>query len=242
MSTLFENIERIQLGKEKLKTSIENKNVVVPDDMLINDYYSLVDQIQTGSPIDLSAITFTNLTNAFLDSNVVDVSPLNFSNVKDCYFAFRGTTSLSHFTNDISQATSMYYAFAWSGLSYAELNCNSATNFNGCFRYCENLNTLQIRMGNATDIGEMLLGCTSLVNLSLPSGISSNSEATSLTLDLTSTAMTVDSFRILMDGIGLNFLPTAFYTRIIKITDTLYDALTDDIFDAADSKHYTLAT
>lgn len=49
MNTLIENIERIQLGKERLKTSIENKNVIVPEGMLIDNYYSLVDQIQGGT-------------------------------------------------------------------------------------------------------------------------------------------------------------------------------------------------
>lgn len=107
MSTLFENIERIQLGKEKLKTSIENKDVVVPDDMLIDEYYSLVDQIQTGigedftitdcsymfnenARLELFDILFphlsnqpTNITNMFKGTQI---NPMNFEYI-DRYLA-----------------------------------------------------------------------------------------------------------------------------------------------------------
>ena len=49
MPNIQENITRIQGAKSSLKTSIQNKGVTIPDDALIDTYYSYVDQIQTGS-------------------------------------------------------------------------------------------------------------------------------------------------------------------------------------------------
>lgn len=98
MSTLFENIERIQLAKEKLKASIENKDVVVPDDMLIDEYYSLVDQIQTGIGEDFT--------------------------ITDCSYMFNQNARLElfdilfpHLTNQPTNITSMF-----TGTQYNPMN------------------------------------------------------------------------------------------------------------------------
>lgn len=92
MSTLFENIERIQLGKEKLKASIENKDVVVPDDMLIDEYYSLVDQIQTGIGEDFTITDCSYMFNENARLELFDIlfphlsnQPTNITNM------FKGT-------------------------------------------------------------------------------------------------------------------------------------------------------
>ena len=57
-------ITRLQNAKASIKTSIENKGVVVPSATKLDGYSTLIDSIQTGGGIDVNALADGSISGA----------------------------------------------------------------------------------------------------------------------------------------------------------------------------------
>lgn len=60
MATLFGEIERIAADKQAIKAAIENRGVEVGDDVSLDDYAALIEQIPVGGGGDYGTITLQN--------------------------------------------------------------------------------------------------------------------------------------------------------------------------------------
>ena len=150
MSTLFENIERIQLGKEKLKTSIENKNVEVGD-ISFNEYADKIDDI---SYINFECIGYNKQLSNELNSEINE--PLLYS--KQLYDEWdSSTTSTSSLYKNDKQ------------LVYApNIDTSNVTNMNSMFYGCSSLTTLPLlNTSNVTNMIRMFIDCSSLQSIPL---------------------------------------------------------------------------
>ena len=159
---------------------------------------------------------------------------------------------------DLSSCTNMSYAFRGINYGYStgymlniEFDFNGTTgnvkNFSYCFsNIIPNQTTFKlfnINMDNATNVSNIFTNTNygnSLSKLTFSGSFGGLSTTTSLTLDLsTCTLLTIDSFLETMQTISVN---TNGKTRIIKLSSSLYNSLTDEILDLADEKGYTLAS
>ena len=60
MSTIAENLKKLQNAKSSLKSSIENKGVSVPTDASISTYSTYVDTIVTGKTTEMQSLSVTS--------------------------------------------------------------------------------------------------------------------------------------------------------------------------------------
>lgn len=110
--SIAEQITRLINAKKSIKASIENKGVVVSEDVLLDEYSALIDSIETdngGGTTYLNPDFYsfrtnggTNLSNLFAYSTFteLDLTSLDVSKATSFYFMFRNCTSLV--TLDIS--------------------------------------------------------------------------------------------------------------------------------------------
>ena len=155
MPNIQENITRIQGAKSSLKTSIENKGVTIPDDALIDTYYTYVDQIQTGSSSGGSSDYDSTMEDKHFTINNDNGWPryMSSATISD------GVTSIPD------------NAFLNSGLIEIEIP-NSVTSLgNSCFSACRSLSSIDIP-DSVTSIGDdCFSGCTVLTSVDIPSGV-----------------------------------------------------------------------
>lgn len=148
--------------------------------------------------------------------------------------------------------TTCKYAFQYLGINSnlvkftIELDLKNSTSnvtdFTNTFSFCSNgiVKIKNLNMDKVTRLSSMFYGCSSINQLTFSGSFGGLSTTTSLTLDLsTCTLLTIDSFLETMQTISVN---TNGKTRIIKLSSSLYNSLTDEILDLADEKGYTLAS
>jgi hypothetical protein len=98
---------------------------------------------------------------------------------------------------------------------------------------------LNINMDKVTSISGMK-GHSEATRLTFDGSLSNLSTNPSITLDISTwTSLSVDAFLETMTTISAN---TSGFTRIFKLPAALYNSLTDEIFDLADEKGYTLSS
>ena len=180
MPNIQENITRIQGAKNSLKTSIENKGVTIPDDALIDTYYSYVDQIQTGSssggssdydstmedkhfsinndngwPTSMTSATIsdgiTSLPdNAFLNSGLIEIE------IPDSVTSLGGSCFQSCFFLSSITIPDSVISFGW-----------------GCFQSCSSLSSITIPTGVTSLSDYCFFGCNSLSSITIPDSMTS---------------------------------------------------------------------
>ena len=165
--SIADQITRLNNAKAAIKTSIENKGVVVPDDAKLDSYSTLIDSIEvgsggspTGDPAyceTLFNIRTNNNTNySYLFYSCSNVTSLNFSN-----WDTSNVTSISRMFYDCSKLIS---------LNLSNWNTSNVTMMDGTFRGCEALTSLDLSSFNTAktlDMSNMFYGCTKLTTVNL---------------------------------------------------------------------------
>jgi hypothetical protein len=148
MSTLEENVTKVENAFAAIKTALTGKGVTIPSDAKLSDVPTLVDDISTtGTPaLCTFELTYTDGT------KVVETTS-------------EGVVELNSRYYDRSLAKSIAVTFDSSAVF--------GTNASYMFYACKALVSLTLPEGfgdNVTDAGSMFSDCSSLVSLTLPEG------------------------------------------------------------------------
>lgn len=156
MPNIQENITRIQGAKSSLKTSIQNKGVTIPDEALIDTYYTYVDQIQTGS----------SSGSAEYDSTMEDK---HFTVNND-----NGWPSLYTSATITDGITSLpVSAFANTPIIEIEIADSVTSLGSACFRSCKALSSITIPSGVTELPNNCFSGCSMLTSITIPDSVTS---------------------------------------------------------------------
>ena len=172
--SIKDQIQRLSDAKSAIKTSIENKGVIVDDSATLDKYPSLIDSIEVGGggTCDPMYSIYECVFNTKTKNNTyyyelfkgytgveIPVNSLNTSNVTTMYGMFYNCSKLTQLdlsSFDTSNVTNMYSMF---------YNCTSLTSIDGL----SNFDT-----SNVTSMYELFSGCQSLTSLDLSSFDTSN--------------------------------------------------------------------
>ena len=182
-------ITRLQNAKASIKTAIENKGVTVSDDVKLDGYAALIDNISVGSgdgeehvKPDFYSLRTNNGTNyGYLFYNYkgknLDVSNWDTSKVTNMNYMFgycSSLTSLNLSNWDISKVTDMNSVFysckSLTSLDLSSFNTSNVTNMNNMFRDCTSLTSLDLSNFNTSNVismSYMFSGCNKLTSLDL---------------------------------------------------------------------------
>lgn len=201
----------------------------------------------------LETTDFSNITNAQYafnsmiipkkDENVWEIkSNINFSkNTNMSYFLQRINYPNRHGVDEYAQIQKINLILDFGGTT------NKVNNFSNAFSYLlintmPILDILNLNMSACTNCTGMLNTLTDQSNINrftFSGSFGGSSSSSSLTLDLSrQNSLTVEAFLETMTTISEN----GPRTRIFKLPAALYDSLTDEIWDLADEKGYTLSS
>ena len=226
----------------------------------------------SNQPTNINYFAYLSAFNMYEETyKIIEyIKKTDFSKVTSCQYAFHDFVLPKHTDDmieislnlDFSSSTNFSYFFdgfnrnadAGSAAYDAKmqktrliLNINGTsskvTNFEGFLRSARaetsRVQLLNINMSKCTS-NNALYNCYALEKLTFSGSFGGLSTTTSLTLDLSRcTLLTLDSFLETMQTISAN---TNGKTRIIKLSSSLYNSLTDEILDLADEKGYTLSS
>ena len=217
MSTLIENVAKVEAAHAALKDAIAAKGVAVPEGTKLSEMPALVGEIQT-----MPAATTLTLT-VSLDKNtsgsIVVPNPLVIDMTKK--------EGLSDFFNTCSSLTSLTLPTGFG---------QNATNAQNCFRGCKNLTTLTLPTGfgqnvsNSTLLGGFVIGCSNLTDIT---GNPNFKVSVSLA---DSTKLTHDSLMVVING-----LQTVTTAQTLTLGAANLAKLTDEEKKVATDKGWTLA-
>lgn len=248
LSYLFYNCASIEQADNILKhcsttpTSL-NHFAYLTASKLYDNHYKIIDFLKCVDFSQCSDVTysFNEIVLPKINDDVMEIYlNLNLSYQKN----------LTYFLNSFNRSY-MQIAPAWNDkiqktkfIVEIDGTTNNVTNFSYCFRCStdvtgtvEILNFDMSKCSNCTGTLDSQEGLTKLTFKGSFGGLSTSK---TLTLDLSScTLLTVDAFLETMTSISEN---TNGKTRIFKLPAALYESLTDEIYDLADEKGYTLAS
>lgn len=177
--SISDQITRLQNAKASIKTSIENKGVTVPDDVKLDAFPALIDDIQAGGSgethvnpdfYELKTNYGTNFDSLFRDYNgpVIDVSKWDTSKVTSARYCFTSCTKSMDISNwDLSSLTDASYMFHYftnnnKYIDLSVLDFSNVTNAEYMF-YNSNTDYLDVRnikLPKATDYNSMFKNCS----------------------------------------------------------------------------------
>lgn len=190
MTTIAENLSKLQTIKSDIKTSILNKGVDVNDDF--TTYSAAIDSIETGGGsggtfvvpdgisfgaskfseipnyLDFSKCTIMN--NTFNDcENLTHIENFSVSTVNEVVNVFNSCDNLKSIGNitfeNATKATLLFQNCA-NLETITSLHIPKATEINGIFRYCNKLTNIPyINIENATNANGLFYSCTSLTTI-----------------------------------------------------------------------------
>ena len=178
--SIASEITRIQNAKEDIKTSIENKGVIVPSTTTLDGYSALIDNISGGGGADLSDyFNLTPPTDASynkiikgIPANLIDTS--NVTNMSYMFNTLHGLLSLDLSGWNTSRVTSMngmfYGCSALTTLDLSDFDTSAVQYMLYMFQNCERLTTLDLSGWNTsrvTNMNNMFYGCSALTTLDL---------------------------------------------------------------------------
>lgn len=208
--------------------------------------YDLLKLLETTdfSKITNAQYAFNGMVIPKKDENVWEINcNIDFSkNTNMSYFLQRINYPNRHGVDEYAQIQKINLILDFEGTT------NRVTNFSNAFSYLlintmPILDILNLNMSACTNCTGMLNTLTDQSNLNrftFSGSFGGSSSSSSLTLDLSKqNSLTVEAFLETMATISEN---TNGKTRIFKLPTELYDSLTDEIFDLADEKGYTLSS
>ena len=174
MSTIAENITRIQGAKNDIRTAIVGKGVDVPADAHIDEYAGYIQNIKTGgggggepsgkmmipNGISLSASTFTTL----------DMGQQDWSKVYDCSLMFQDCSKLETIENfplDMEMLTCDRLFYNCTKLITGPMmNFSKVTKMGFLFDGCSGLTSVELSdTSNITDMDGWFRDCASLTSV-----------------------------------------------------------------------------
>jgi hypothetical protein len=265
MSTLSENVAKVEAAHAALKDAIAEKGVAVPEGTKLSGLPALIESIVIPETITCNHVEFS-------PASVVDEFDCNepvvmsVANIISYDFMFRNCAAKKIiFPNDLplglsASAQQMFYQCDnLTSLTLPEGFGQNITNTNYMFTGCRALSTLTLPKGfgqNIKNASYMLNFCTSLASLTLPEGFGQN--ATSLVdtflrcSSLTTitgnpnfkvsfrlsdcTKLTHDSLMVIING-----LQTVTTAQTLELGETNLAKLTDEEKKVATERGWTLA-
>lgn len=79
MGTLIEKVQRALDTKEKFKTKLAEKGVVISDDLIFYNYPNKLDEITTGSGSSIPGVTYED-SELFVDAETLNPNAINIEN------------------------------------------------------------------------------------------------------------------------------------------------------------------
>ena len=181
MSTLIENVAKVEAAHAALKTAIAAKGVAVPDGTKLSDMPALVGEIQTMPETTQRAVFANDNSKNIVVQNrfVVDLSTA--INISYCFYNCSSLTSLTLPAGFGMKATTAKDCFGnCSSLTSLTLPAGfgqNVTDITYCFSYDRRLTSLTLPAGfgqNATNISYCFYDCSLLTSLTLPAGFGQN--------------------------------------------------------------------
>lgn len=263
MSTVIENIERIETAKVNIKTAIEDKGVAVPETATLDAYPDLIGQIQGGGgeitaemmrDMGFGGSTFSQLPDMFKNadwslkikmnycfakcSSLASISLPSLPNVNEmdsCFETNKSLTSISlpSLPKVFSMQNCFYYCGSLTSITLPELP--KVTSMYYCFAYCTSLTSINLpELPKVSNMGSCFNNCTSLENLVIGNLNPAVSNWTNWKLD-SCTKLTVDSLVNV-----LNALPERTGTNTCTLGTTNLNKLSDEQKAIATNKGWTL--
>ena len=166
MSTITQNLTRIQQAKADIKTAIEAKGVTVPSSATIDTYDDYVSQISGGSCDDSVLI---NLIERDIES--IDI-PSGTTTIGA--YAFYYCSSLTNITIPSGVTSIGNYAFYRCG-SLTSIDIPSGVTSIGsqAFQYCSSLSSCTIGSGVISIGGNAFTYCSNLTSIDIPDSVTS---------------------------------------------------------------------
>lgn len=238
MSTLIENVAKVEAANAALKEAIAAKGVAVPEGTKLSEMPALVGQIETPPvPTNARAVFTYDETTSIVVPNTLVVDMTNMTSLIYCFYNCYSITSLT-----LPAGFGQY-----------------ATDVTSCFRNCYELTSLDLPAGfgqNATRLFACFGNCRKLTSLTLPAGFGQNStengncfggcsELTYITgnpnfkvsISLSPcTKLTHDSLMVVING-----LQTVTTAQKLTLGTTNLARLTDEEKKVATDKGWTLA-
>ena len=214
MSTLAENVAKVTAAHAALKTAIAAKGVAVPEGTKLTGMPALIEQIQTGWPMEPTnprAVFTGDRSDIIVVPNVMVVDTEGITNLGYCFQNCASLTSLT-LPDGFGQ---------------------NATIMGGCFQNCASLTSLTLPDGfgqNATIMGNCFYNCKALTTIT-----GNPNFKVSFNL-LSSTELTHDSLMVIING-----LQTVTETQTLTLGSTNLAKLTDAEKKVATDKGWTLA-
>ena len=240
MSTLIENVAKVEAAHAALKEAIAAKGVTVPEGTKLTGMPALVEQIQTGGatePTNPRANFAADGASSIVVPKTMVVDMTAMTNLKYCFYVCTALTSLT----------------LPAGFGQA------ATDLMNCFSTCTKLTSLALPDGfgqNATSLYNCFYNCRALTSLELPAGFGKNSTnntncfgSCSALTTITGnpnfkapfplsqcTKLTHDSLMVVING-----LQTITTAKTLTLGATNLAKLTDEEKKVATDKGWTLA-
>lgn len=140
---ITENLIRISKAKDDIKQSLRNKGIPVPDDALLDEYSTLIDNVELYGPLyndlyNMRTINGTNMVGLYAYCIVpeLDLSILDTSKATDMRCMFSNCSSSINIDGwDTSKVTNMYNMFQYfsGSIDISKLDFSSATNVGNMF-------------------------------------------------------------------------------------------------------------
>ena len=212
MSTLIENVAKVEAAHAALKEAISAKGVTVPGGTKLTGMPALVEQIETPPvPTNPRAVFAGDNAQSIVVPKMMVVDTLGMENLSYLFRECNSLTSLSLPAGFGQNATTLY----------------------GCFRECNSLTSLSLPAGfgqNATSLSYCFRNCLSLVDI-----IGNPNFKESLNLS-PCTKLTHDSLMVVING-----LQTVTTAQTLTLGATNLAKLTDEEKKVATDKGWTLA-
>lgn len=202
--------------------------------------YSLIDFLNkidfskcTDMTYSFNSMVFPKISDEVMTINI----NLDLSNIKSLNYFF-GSFNRLYSSSYLSAAQKTKFIMDFNG------STGNVTNFSYGLRSSSadtgTVEILNINMNKASNVTATMDSQAGLTRLTFKGSFGGNSTSSSLTLELqNSKKLTVDAFLETMQTISTN---TNGRTRVFKLPSALYESLTDEIWDLADEKGYTIAS
>ena len=183
MSTLIENVAKVEAAHAALKDAIAAKGVTVPEGTKLTGMPALVAQIQTTPEQTNVRACFAadDLAGSLVVPKTMVVDMLTTTNLRYFFYNCRAMTSLVLPTGFGQNATTLYNCFFQCGsltsLTLPDGFGQAAADLANCFFQCGSLTSLTLPDGfgqAAADLGSCFHDCVKLTSLTLPDGFGQN--------------------------------------------------------------------
>ena len=149
--TITDSLIRIKNAKDNLRQSLVNKGISIPNDALLDEYSSIIDETELYGPIyknfyDMRTNNGTNMDALFArTTGELDLRQLDVSQIISMQYMFDNSTANVNIDGwDTSKLENMSYMFDYftGSVDMSKLDTNSVTNVSNMFYYANTDNVI----------------------------------------------------------------------------------------------------